>query len=654
MSKLLIFLLSGLFIARLAEAQIKSQLYSGKQKMFLEAESYLLYNEYGEALPIYLELLSDQPDNAFLNYRVGICYINMPGRKDMAVKYLEKAIEDIDPRERRQTHRTTKAPPDALFHLGNSYHINYMFEEALEIYQRFRENLNQSVYSIEVVDEHIKASGNAIKSIRQPAYFISENLGERINTRCPETHPAISGDEKSLIFIRKMPFYDGIFYSVKSEKGEWSWPVEVTAQIGSDGDCHPVSLSHDGRELYLFKSDNQVGNLYVSQLVDGRWTPAIKLNRNINTLYWESHASLSGGGDTLYFTSNRPGGYGGLDIYYSVKGKNGEWGPAVNLGPEVNTAYNEDIPAITEDGRTIYFSSQGHHNIGGYDVFYSARRNDGTWSSPSNAGYGISTPDDDPFFTPVKNGNFAYLSKYDDEGFGEMDIYRYQIFSEINPRRFFLRGRIQWPPGIHPGAGARINVVDPVTRDTLFQGRPDLLSGEYEIPVGAGNLEVIFSERDHEDVISTINIAADSNDPVIRLDASLQKARLAGIPVPAGPDSEAAEVLTGDQASEVKPDDHPVADNKYTLVTDKSMQAESIEVIKYLDQPTENDITEEIPGTISSDTVIKHEYYETPGNQKEIPEPGMIAPVWWLLILALLLLAAFYYKERSNRSRKRP
>jgi tetratricopeptide (TPR) repeat protein len=640
MTKLLIFLLSGLFVAGLAKAQIQTQLYSGKQEMFLEAESYLLFNEYGEALPIYLELLSDQPDNAFLNYRAGICYINIPGQKHKAVEYLEKAIEDIDPRERRPTHRTIKAPPDVLFHLGNAYHINYMFDEALEMYQRFRKNLNQSVYSIEVVDDHIMASGNAIKSIRQPAFFIAENLGERINTRYPETHPAISGDEKSLIFTRKLPFYDGIFYSVKTEKEEWSWPVEITAQLGSDGDCHPVSLSHDGGELYLFKSDNQVGNLYVSHLVDDRWTTAGKLNRNINTLYWESHASLSGGGDTLYFTSNRPGGYGGLDIYYSVKEKNGDWGPAVNLGPEVNSAYNEDIPAITEDGRTLYFSSHGHHNIGGYDIFQSARRRDGKWSGPSNAGYGISTPDDDLFFTPVKNGKFAYLSKYDDKGFGDMDIYRYQIFSEINPRTFFLRGRIQWPHGIHPDASARINVVEPVTRDTLFQGRPDRLTGEFEILVGAGRWEVIFSERDHEDVTRIINIAADRQDPVIRLDASFQTARPAVIASLADPGID----------PDVTSYDHPVADN----VTDNTMQIDSPEVIMVLYQPAENEITEEIPGIIAPDSVLKPEYYETPGNQQEIPEPGRIAPVWWILILALLLLAAIYYKQRSNRNRKRP
>ena len=523
MIKILPVLLAGIFIARQAVAQVHSQLYTGKQEMFLEAESFHLFEEFNEALPLYLELLKDQPGNAFLNYRIGTCYLNIPGEKEMAIEYLEKAIENLDSRDRRPTIRTTRAPLDALFFLANAYHINYHFEKALELYKRFREHLDPSTYNIDIVDEHIQASVNAMKSIEDPVFFLEENLGERINTRFSETNPVVSGNKKFFVFTRMMQFYDGVFFSQKGENGKWSWPMEITAQIGSDGDCYPVSLSYDGKELYLYKSDDLVGNIYVSSFADGQWTPIRKLNDNINTRHWESHASISKDGNILYFTSNRPGGFGGLDIYYSKRESGGDWGPAVNMGPVINTPYNEDTPFITEDGRTIYFSSYGHHNIGGYDVFYSTRMDNGEWSAPLNAGYAISTPDDDLFFHPVKGGIYAYVSKFDDDGFGGTDIYRYEIFSDSHPRKFLVKGIVERQDGLQTGVKARISVVDPLTGETRYSVRPHQITGEYEILVEAGDWELVFSEEGHKDLVKPLKLPLERKEPDITVDAMLDR-----------------------------------------------------------------------------------------------------------------------------------
>ncbi len=129
--------------------------------------------------------------------------------------------------------------------------------------------------------------------------------------------------------------------------------------------------------LFLYKTDNFDGNIYSSEYVDGTWTPIKKLNKNINTKYYESHASVSANGKKLYFTSNRDGGQGGLDIYLSEKDASGDWGPAINLGSTVNTKYNEDTPFITINDSLLYFSSEGHKGMGGYDIF----RSSGTGSS---------------------------------------------------------------------------------------------------------------------------------------------------------------------------------------------------------------------------------------------------------------------------------
>ncbi len=523
MNRTITLLITGLLFTSQAGAQIYSQLYSGRQEMFLEAESFHLFEEYNEALPLYLELLKDDPENAFLNYRAGSCYLNIPGEKENSIDYLEKAITDTDRRDRRPTFRTRQAPLDALFLLGQAYHINYQFDKALEKYFEFREKLDPSVYDIDIVDEHIQATENAIESVKNPVFFLEENLGERINTRFSESNPVVSGDKSVLVFTRKLPFYDGVFFSVKDDEGEWSWPIEITPQIASDGDCYPVSLSYDGKELYLYKSDDLVGNIYVSLYENGSWTPIRKLNENINTRFWESHASISKDGKTLYFTSNRPGGYGGLDIYYSERNPGGDWGPAVNLGPVINTPYNEETPFITEDGTTIYFSSFGHYNIGGYDVFYSTRLDDGTWSSPLNAGYGISTPDDDLFFSPVKNGIYAFVSKFCDEGFGGTDLFMYEIFSDTHPRKFQIRGIMSRKDGLQTGINASITILDKHTGDTVHTARPSQISGEYEIMIEAGDWELIYSEDGHKQVTMPLSLAADHPESEIIIDTSIER-----------------------------------------------------------------------------------------------------------------------------------
>ena len=145
-----------------------------------------------------------------------------------------------------------------------------------------------------------------------------------------------------------------ILYS-KKENGRWQTPVEITSRINAGEDCSSSSLNKDGTLLFLYKNDNYDGNIYTSELVNGKWTPIKKLNRNINTKFYESHASVSADGKKLYFTSNRDGGQGGLDIYVSEKDASGDWGPAVNLGTTINTRYNEDTPFITANGSNPLF-----------------------------------------------------------------------------------------------------------------------------------------------------------------------------------------------------------------------------------------------------------------------------------------------------------
>jgi hypothetical protein len=186
--------------------------------------------------------------------------------------------------------------------------------------------------------------------------------------------------------------------------------------------------------MILYRDDNRTGNLYFSRIEDGSWSRATKLEAPISTGYWESHGCLSRDGKVLYFTSNREGGYGGLDIYRAEQKPGGKWGEPVNLGPVINSPYNEQAPWISSDGRTLVFISFGHGKMGGYDIFYSRMQADGTWGEPVNPGYPVNTTRDDLYFQPLDvgtsafdNGSGAIVSIYRPGGIGGHDIYRLNL-----------------------------------------------------------------------------------------------------------------------------------------------------------------------------------------------------------------------------------
>jgi len=412
---------------------VNSQISDSELKnAFISAESYFLFEEYNEALPLYIKLNRAYPENDNYNFKIGVCYLNNPYEKNKSIFYLEKAITNISPKYRENSFTESSAPLEALFYLGNAYRINNRLDKAREYYVKFITQLDPAVYKVELVKEQLAACDAAEKLKINPVDIDATNLAEPVNTRFSEINPVLSGDETKMVFVSKLQFYDAVFYTQKVN-GKWTYPRNILPELKADDDVYPTCLSFDGMEMFVYRNDEFLGNIYTSKLVNGKWAPLVKLNDNINTKYWESHASISKDGNTLYFTSNRKNSYGGLDIYYSKKLANGEWGTPKNIGPVINTKYNEDTPFITEDGSRIFFSSYGHYNMGGYDIFMSLRINDTLWAEPVNLGYPLNTTDDDLFFNPIGNGRIAYYSMFDESGFGRNDIYRInlQFFSSI-------------------------------------------------------------------------------------------------------------------------------------------------------------------------------------------------------------------------------
>ncbi len=460
------------------------------KNVFVEAESYFLFEEYKDALPLYQKILQSDPENFNINYKIGICYLNDIYQVQKSLPYLEKAVTGIDANARSNSFKEKKAPPEAYYYLGNAYRTNNKLKEAIAAYEQFKLVLDPLVYDAELVEEQISACKVAGLQESKPMYFISANLGEPINGRFEESNPVVSGNESVIAFTRKLQFYDAVFCSRKVN-GKWSEPENLTEAFGVDGNSYTTGISYNGDELFVYRSDNFDGNLYVSKYKNNTWSKLQKLNSNINTKYWESHASISKDGKSLYFTSNRTGGYGGLDIYKSERKGSGEWGPALNLGPVINSKYNEETPVITSDGNTLYFSSMGHYNMGGYDIFYSTRYDNGQWSKPINAGYPLNTSGDDLFFTPVGEGAFAYYAKYNKEdSYGLMDIYKLEVFTDLHPRKFILNGisRIEGKVGTDFSKYTAV-LINTATGKILDQTRlnPD---GTYTLNATSGEMEL--------------------------------------------------------------------------------------------------------------------------------------------------------------------
>ena len=501
-------------------AQTKSEL----RGIFFESESFVLYEEWQEALPGYLKLYTLSPDNYNYSYRIGLCYINIPGEKEKSLSYLQDAVRNINPKYKEGSYREKGAPYDALYNLASAYQITNQLDKAIETYTEFLDGMDHEVYDSTIVQLQIRSCHTAKELMSSPLYLKKTNQGSIINSEFSEFNPVVSTDESVMVFSRKLQFYTAIFFTHKVN-GQWATPEQINTQLLID-DGISTSLSNDGKELYLYKSDNYDGNIYVSNYIDGVWTPAVKLNDNINTNYWESHAVVSPDGNKLYFTSNRKGGYGGLDIYVSERDKTGTWGPAVNIGPEINTPHNEDTPFLDISGKTLFFSSRGHYNMGGHDIFYSTLLENEKWSVPLNMGYPVNSTDDDTFFSPIGEGYIGYGSGFDPEGYGEQDIFRLEIFSDNHPRKFSIRGIASLKDLMNRYRDSiKISALNTMNLDTLVVVYSDPETGGYELELPHGNFRITYESAGSAIRIEDLNLALNRKGDSVKLaDIVLPKA----------------------------------------------------------------------------------------------------------------------------------
>lgn len=522
-----------------------------KQKL-MDAEYFFLNEDYEQALKYFKDILKMDPKNFNVNYKIGLCYQRMPFEAGRSIPYLQKAVTGLSKTYVIGSITEKKAPIQAMYNLAFAYHINKYYDEAIAMYQRFIDTIQPTdLYFSDLATRQLQSCRNAKEISKKPIGVEIFNVGNSLNSPFDESNPCVTADGKYIYFTRlvttkpktKTGEDDAIKVTLKIMSSEflggekWSDPKDISEELQTLGTCNTVSINADGTFMILYRNgyysggiaDFKGGMLFYSERksVNDKWSPIKKFNNNINTSANETFAMLSPDGQELYFTSDMKGGYGGLDIYVSklVKGK---WGVPTNLGPIVNTQYNEETPIISEDGKTLYFSSEGHYNMGGFDIFKSVKMSDKIWSEPENIGSPINSPDDNLNYFPFLHGKQAFYALARYEGyftFGGMDIYQCEFIDPepvqpISEIPIKLEGVVSFDDNKVIDSTMTISVVDFVKKDTIsvFKPKPN---GEYSIFVPPGEYNIVYKRPSYNLLEKHIIITKSDVEKTVTLHAKL-------------------------------------------------------------------------------------------------------------------------------------
>jgi tetratricopeptide (TPR) repeat protein len=408
---------------------------------FQQGNKYLLKENYPQALESFMKAYRLDSSNANINFKVGYCYYALVDQRDKAEIFLERAVKDVTKKYKETDADILQAPYYAYFYYAEALHYNHKLELAAKMFGKYEDFLEEGAVGVDSIkmEYHENMLVFAKKDLETAGSITITNLGENINTAAAEYAPVIDGEEKLLIFTyrgeqttgadqgiktEEGKFFEDIFFSERNADGSWSKAGPLPG-INTNGHDATVNLTFDGSTLLVYKDDNGDGNLYYTERNGSDWGQLQKFGPQINTTHWEPSACFSLDKNTLYFVSDRPGGVGGRDIYRCRKLPNGEWSKAENLGPHINTPADEEGPFLHANGTDFFFSSQGHHSIGGFDVLLAELKDDGTFSTPVHLSYPINTPEDDIFYFVSSDEKRAYYAsdKKSAQAKGQADIY---------------------------------------------------------------------------------------------------------------------------------------------------------------------------------------------------------------------------------------
>lgn len=471
------------------------------------ASSKMKAGNYEDALVDYLQLLNDDSRNELYNYNVGVCYLNTNTNKGKAVPYLEIV-----------THKE-KHDPNADYLLGRAYQYANRFDDAIIAFKKFKQDAKGTVFNLVDADLQIQHCINAKELTKYPVDVMFQNLGTNINSEYSDYYPFVTSNESFIIYNTKRPeksaeklengTYNNSIYISKVVNGEYMKASPIGAPINSgNAGMEVIGLSENGDYLLLYMPEGAgKGNIYMSQLNEqGAYSKPEKLDPKINSGGDEIAASISADGNTLYFASNRKGGFGGTDIYVCKKiGK--KWSEPKNAGTEINTPYDEDFPNISPDGKILYFSSKGHTSMGGYDIFKSSYdETTSVFSSAKNIGYPINTTDDDMNFRISKNGKYGYIASAKAGGQGDIDIYRV-TFNEVESDYSVLIGEFTTKDNAEINySDVFISVNNNISNEIIGNYLPNPVNGRFVVILPPGKYKMSIEAAGFKTVTKNIQI----------------------------------------------------------------------------------------------------------------------------------------------------
>jgi outer membrane protein OmpA-like peptidoglycan-associated protein len=430
----------NLSFAQMTELEVRQMVKTASEQELLITSSQMMQDNYLYQAEIVIDkLIQLKPESANYNYRKGYVVLMNSTDFQKAIPFLEKAVKNVRQNYDMYSTKEEAAPPDAFYHLAKCYHYNEQLVEAKTNYELFIAQTRSKSELIALSELGLKQIEVAKNEMERPKSAIVQNVGPEINTSGPEYSSVVSLDGASLYFTARVGWEDGstddlrnpvnnqypedIFVSYQDFDGKWTTPARLDL-CEFDLNEATIGVSADERRIYIYKDASGGGDIYTSDFKNNKFEEIAGLDfTDVNTPNWETHCTMTPDGQNFYFASERPGGFGGRDIYRIVKLPNGEWSKAQNLGPTINTPYDEDAPFIDVNNKTLYYASNGPRSMGGFDIFLTIRDENNIWSDPVNLGYPINSTGDDIYYTTTIDGLKGYLTSFRKGGYGEKDIY---------------------------------------------------------------------------------------------------------------------------------------------------------------------------------------------------------------------------------------
>lgn len=398
-----------------------------------EGGDFYKSENYREALKRYDQLVNAEPDNVDFNYKLGLCYLKTDIDKRKAAKYLKSVLNKKD------------APKDILFYEGEALMYNSEFNEAIESFEKYKEANNGKTNPKMMVDQNIEWCHNALAAMKNPVDVKFENPGKNVNSVYPDFRPVCGTNDTILYFASARKgnmggIQDGLgdyIYDVYSTtRGDTSWTKAKNAgtNINTETYDEPLFISMNGDKMLVYREGGDAeGDIYFSEIKGKQWNKIATMGEQISDLPKVTGACSVQDNKIIYFSAEMKGTKGGMDIWKIEKDTlTGKWSDPINLGDGVNTKFDEINPWLFPDQKTLFFASQGHNSMGGFDLFktYMSDPRAG-WSKAQNLGYPINTVYDNKYISLNGTGKTGYVSAWREGGIGETDIYRITLTESL-------------------------------------------------------------------------------------------------------------------------------------------------------------------------------------------------------------------------------